>query len=83
MSVSMNPGAIALAVMPLAATSRARLFMKPIMPAFAEYVWSAFGLTFQDPVRKVLPWPAEGERLVPAGTRLPESVARLFQPVDG
>jgi methionyl-tRNA synthetase len=55
----------------------------PVMPAFAEYVWTAFGLPYQDPVRRVLPWPAEVVRLVPAGTTVPAAVPTLFRPVDG
>ncbi len=35
MSVSMNPGAMALTVMPRAATSWASDLVSPIMPAFA------------------------------------------------
>jgi methionyl-tRNA synthetase len=53
----------------------------PIMPAFAEYLWTAFHLPYEDPVRKIIPWPANGDTLVRASAPVAPTVAKLFHPV--
>jgi methionyl-tRNA synthetase len=54
----------------------------PLMPSFSQLIWTSLGLEFTDPVRKLLPWPSDATRLVPAGSRIAPALPRLFQTVE-
>jgi methionyl-tRNA synthetase len=54
----------------------------PVMPAFAEQVWTALGNEFADPLHRTIEWPEPGRRLVPAGRRV-GGVPTMFHPVAG
>lgn len=55
----------------------------PIMPSFAEHVWGALRLPYADDLRKVVPWPIPGTRLLSGGQPVAAAVPLLFRAVEG
>ncbi len=51
----------------------------PIMPCWAQHLWSHLGLPFLSAQERVLPWPSR-RGLVPAGHVFPQRVPAYFQP---
>ncbi|HEY5834283.1 class I tRNA ligase family protein [Streptomyces sp.] len=59
----------------LAATSA------PLIPAFAEQLWTALGLSLDHVFTRVIPWPSAEEKPLDAAGPLRDALPELFRPV--
>jgi methionyl-tRNA synthetase len=68
-------------VLQVQALARIAAGAAPLMPGFAEVVWTTLGLEFADPFHKVPPWPAGTNQLVPAGQEIQPVLPELFRSI--